>query len=134
MVPNAILFQQVIYNYNFQTKYILDEVPVLITYESQVADAERILIDAARLVTADILAELDQKPFVRAELADSGIRLRLRYQTLAMERQRVSSEIIKRIISEFNANPRVEFAYPHTEVLYRPKAAASPTSSQTPSL
>ena len=132
MVPNAILFQQVIYNYNFETKYILDEVPVLITYESKVSDAEQILVQAAQQVTADILEKLDRKPFVRAELADSGIRLRLRYQAQAMERQRVSSEIVKQIISEFNANPRVEFAYPHTEVLYRPKPPASAKLGQTP--
>ena len=132
MIPNAILFQQVIYNYNFETKYVLDEVPVLITYESEVADAERILVQAAQQVTTDILSKLEQKPFVRAELADSGIRLRLRYQTLAMERQRISSEIVKRIIDEFNANPSVEFAYPHTEVLYRPKPPASAITPQIP--
>ncbi|HUT56263.1 MAG TPA: mechanosensitive ion channel family protein [Phycisphaerae bacterium] len=121
MIPNATLFQQIIFNYSFETKFILDEVPVLITYESGYDEAERILIAAAREVTADIVAETGQEPFVRAELADSGIRMRLRYQTLGTERQRISGEIVKRIIQEFNKTDAVEFAYPHTEVLHRPK-------------
>jgi len=121
MIPNATLFQQVIYNYSFETKYLLDEVPVLITYESEFDEAERILIAAAHEVTRDIIQETGQEPFIRSELADSGIRMRLRYQTLATERQRISSDIVTRLIREFNKNDRVEFCYPHTEVLYRPK-------------
>ena len=123
MVPNAILFQQVIYNYTFETKYLLDEIPVLITYESNVDAAERIGIDAAREATASIIADVHQEPFVRKELAESGIRLRLRYQTLAMERQRISNDIITHIIRGFNATDEVGFAYPHTEIVYRPKDA-----------
>ena len=121
MVPNATLFQQLIYNYSFETNFLLDEVPVLITYESDCDEAERILLASAGEIAADTIAESGQEPYVRAELADSGIRLRLRYQTLAMERQRISSEIVRRIIEKFNATDKVEFAYPHTEVLYRPK-------------
>jgi len=123
MIPNATLFQQVIYNYSFETRYILDEVPVLITYESDVDRAEQILIDAARQVTREIAAETGQEPFVRRELADSGIRLRLRYQALAMERQRISSDIVGVVIREFNRNEQVEFCYPHLELLHRPKPA-----------
>lgn len=121
MIPNATLFQQIIYNFNFETNRLLDEVPVLITYESDYDQAERILLESAKEIAKDTIRESGQEPYVRAELADSGIRLRLRYQTLAMERQRISSEIVYQIIKKFNQTDKVEFAYPHTEVLYRPK-------------
>jgi small-conductance mechanosensitive channel len=121
LIPNATLFQQIIYNYAFETKYILDEVPVLITYESDVEAAERICVAAAEQVTADVVADSGTAPFIRRELADSGIRLRLRYNTLATSRQQVSSEIVRLIIGGFGENPDVEFCYPHTEILYRPK-------------
>ena len=121
LIPNAILFQQVIYNYAFETKYILDEVPVLITYESDCAAAEQICLDAAREVTGEIIRDSGKEPFVRRELADSGIRVRVRYSALAVERQRISSDIVGAIIDRFNATDKVEFAYPHTEVLHRPK-------------
>ncbi len=121
LIPNAILFQQIIHNYTFESKYILDEVPVMITYESDFDEAERILLQAAREVTRDIINDIGQKPFIRSELADNGIRIRLRYQTLATDRQRISSEIVRIIIREFSQNERVEFCYPHMELLYRPK-------------
>ena len=57
--------------------------------------------------------------------------MRLRYQTLAMERQRISSEIVRRIIRSFNESDKVEFAYPHTEILYRPKGL-SPQDPASP--
>jgi small-conductance mechanosensitive channel len=121
LIPNATLFQQIIYNYSFETKYLLDEVPVLVTFESDYDEAEKILLAAAGEVTADIVKETGQQPFIRSELADSGIRMRVRYQTMATERQRISSEIVEVLIREFNKTDRVEFCYPHQEILYRPK-------------
>ena len=120
MVPNATLFQQVIYNYSFETKYLLDEVPVLITYESDYDEATRILVAAAAEVTKEIIAETNTPPFCRAELGDSGIRLRLRYQTHSTERQRISSDIVARVIRAFNQTPRVAFAYPHMQIHHKP--------------
>ena len=125
LIPNATLFQQIIYNYAFETKYLLDEVPVMITYESDVAAATRILLDAARQVTADIVAETGNEPFTRLELADWGIRIRLRYHTVATDRQRISSDIVALILDGFENDSKVEFCYPHTEILYRPKLSPS---------
>jgi small-conductance mechanosensitive channel len=122
LIPNATLFQQVIYNYAFETNNILDEVVVNITFESDLDEAEMICLDAARSVTEDIIKDTGQEPFIRAELMDWGLRIRLRYQTLATERQRVSSEIVQIILREFADNEKVEFCYPHSEVLHRPKA------------
>ena len=121
LIPNATLFQQIIYNYNFESRYLLDEVPILITYDSDFHEAARIAIQAAREVTGEIIRDTGQDPFIRAELADSGVRIRLRYQALSMERQRISSDIVCVLIREFNKNPYVEFCYPHTEILYRQK-------------
>ena len=129
LIPNATLFQQVIYNYTMETRFILDEVPVLITYESDFTRAGEILLAAARAVTADIIAETSVEPFLRSELGESGVRIRLRYQALAMERQRITSEIVAILIREFNKDPSVEFCYPHTEVIHRPKPPAPAPSA-----
>lgn len=131
LIPNATLFQQVIYNYAFETNYILDEVIVNITFESDLDEAENLCLAAARCVTADVIQETGQEPFIRAELMDWGLRVRVRYQTLATERQRISSEIVQIIFREFAQNEQVEFCYPHSEVLHRPKAGG-PGGSQTP--
>ncbi len=121
LIPNAILFQQVIYNYAFETSNILDEVLVNITFESDLDEAERICCDAARRVTGQIIGTTGQEPFIRAEFMDWGLRLRLRYLTLATERQRITSEISRIVFNEVRDNPKVEFSYPHSEVIYRPK-------------
>lgn len=122
LIPNATLFQQVIYNYAYESSYILDEVVLNVTFESDLDEAEKICLEAAREVTPEIIRKTKQDPFIRAELTDWGLRLRLRYQTLATERQRISSEITQIIFREFARNEKVEFCYPHSEVLHRPKS------------
>jgi len=123
LIPNAILFQQIIHNYTLATRFLLDEVTINITFDSSMKEAEKILIKAAKKVTKKIIAEIEQQPFVRAEIVDSGIRLRLRYKSLATARQYTSSEMTKVIIDSFNKNPNVRFAYPHSEVIYQMKGA-----------
>ncbi|MAF79704.1 hypothetical protein CL629_01345 [bacterium] len=118
-IPNATLFKEIIYNYSFESRYLLDEVNVLVTYESDSKEAEKILISAASKVTKEIIEATEDEPFVRMELADSGVKMKLRYKAFATERQRISSEIVQYILKEFSNNKKVEFAYPHTEVVYR---------------
>ena len=122
LIPNAILFQQVIHNYTLDSKYILDEVGIVVTFDSDLNEAERVLLEVAHELTADIIKETGEEPFVRAVLIDWGVKMHLRYQTLATERQRASSDIAKRAVQKFNENKLVEFSYPHTEILYSPKA------------
>ncbi len=127
LIPNATLFQQIIYNYTLDggpetaevaSSYILDEVPVRLTFGSDYDEAERILIAAATQVTGDIIKDSKQEPFVRAELFESGILMRLRYQTLAKERQRITSEIVRVLIREFRRNDKVNFCYPHMDIYH----------------
>ena len=127
LIPNAILFQQVIYNYAFETNYILDEVVLNLTFESDLDEAERICLEAARQVIGEIIEDTGQQPFIRAELMDWGLRIRLRYQTLATDRQKISSEIAQIVFREFARNEKVEFSYPHSEVLHRPKSGGPGT-------
>lgn len=121
LIPNAILFQQIIYNYAFETSHILDEVVMNITFESDPDAAEEICCDAARTVTKAIVEETGREPFIRAEIMDWGLRLRLRYLTEATDRQRITSEISRIIFNKVRQDPRVEFCYPHSEVIYRHK-------------
>ena len=126
LIPNATMFGQVIYNYTLETKYILDEVPVRITYDSDWGTAEKILIDAARQVTGEIIQETGEEPFIRSEFFDAGVLIRLRYQCAATERQRISSDMVKIIFHEFANTDRVRFCYPHSEVICRWKEGFPP--------
>lgn len=121
LIPTAVLFDQVIMNYTMreeeveESKYILDEIVVRISYDSKWDTAEKILIDSAREVTKDIIAETRQGPFVRAEFIDWGIYMRLRYYTKPVIRQEISTNITKIIFHEVAKSKEVRFAYPHSE-------------------
>lgn len=118
LIPNAILFSQTITNYTFDVEYILSEVPVRITFQSDWDEAEKILVDAAKQVTADTIEITGEEPFIRAELFDAGVLMRLRYKTTPEDYAENVSDIVKIIHKAFGENDNVEFCYPHSEVLY----------------
>ena len=120
LIPNATLFAQIITNYTLAEKYMLDEVVVRLTFESDLELAKEICLQAAREVTKDIIAEIKAEPFFRMEFFDAGVFIRLRYQTVGAERQKTSSQIVEKILTAFKANyPKVKFAYPHSVIRHR---------------
>ena len=120
LIPNAVLFDQMVTNYavSQESKYILDEVPVRVSYDSDFSVAERTLVTCATEVTGEIIAETGKEPFIRAEFFDSGVLMRLRYQSIAVERQRISSAIVGKIVDAFGKSDQVGFAYPRASVEY----------------
>ena len=114
LVPNAMLFGQVIINYTVvQTAaYMLDEAVVRITYDSDWRVAEQILLAAAQETTADIIQATGENPYIRADLYDYGVYLRLRYKCRVQDRAMTSYLINKRIFAEFQQNPKVDMAIP----------------------
>lgn len=127
LIPNAVLFDQMVINYavSQETKYILDEVPVRVSYDSDYKLTEQTLITCARKVTGDIIAEIKKTPEVRAEFFDSGILMRLRYQSIAVERQKISTAIVAKIVEAFAKSDQLGFAYPHSAVEYKAVEHAS---------
>jgi len=126
MIPNAMLFSQVAINYTVRTRsaYFLDEVVVRLTYDSDWDTAENILLNAARSVTSEIIAATGQEPYVRSDIWDYGILMRLRYMTKAKDRPRITHEIVKTIFKDIQRNPRVDMAIPFV-YSYRKGSAAT---------
>ncbi len=115
LIPNAMLFSNVVINYTAQqhAAYILDEVVVRITYDTDWDAAEQILLEAAREVTADIIPATGVEPYVRADMYDYGIYMRLRFMTRATDRPHISYDIIKRVFQGFQHSAAVDFAIPY---------------------
>lgn len=142
LIPNSLLFSLLIINYTpkeqkklieqFHEKfkksigesspaYILDEFVLRITFDSDWEEAERILLNAAREVTADIIKATGQEPYIRADVTDwYGVFMRLRFMTLATERPRIMHELTKRIIKEIQRNDKVDIAIPYVYSLKKP--------------
>lgn len=115
LVPNAMLFSQVVINYTVRQKaaYMLDEVVVRITYDSDMKKAESILLDAAQKITGDIILATGIQPYIRSDLYDYGVYLRLRFQTHVQDRARIAYEINKEIIESIQHAPSVDLAIPY---------------------
>jgi len=128
LIPNAMLFGNLIINYTprvdekaplprldkqRESAYSLDEVVTRLTYDSDWNEAEKILLEAARDVTATIVKATGQDPYIRSDMYDYGVWLRLRYMTLATDRPRIKYEIEKRIYEAFQKSSKVDFAIPY---------------------
>lgn len=115
LIPNAMLFSNVVINYTARqdAAFILDEVVIRITYDTNWDVAEGILLSAAREVTGDIIEQTGQQPYVRADMYDYGIYMRLRFTTRATDRPRITYQIIKLIFQGFQRNAQVDFAIPY---------------------
>ena len=123
------MFSQTITNYTLDVEYILSEVPVRITFESDWDEAEKILLYAAEQITADAIKKTGEAPFVRAELFDAGVLMRLRYKTRPADYAQNINDIVKVIHAEFRKSDKVEFCYPHSEVVYSLKKQPSPIAT-----
>lgn len=126
LIPNAILFNQTITNYTLDEEYILSEVPVRVTFQSDWEEAEKILVDAAIQVTANTVQVLGVKPFIRVQLFEAGLLMRLRYNTTPEGYEQDAHNIVKIVHKKFNESKKVEFCYPHSEVLYSLKNPPPP--------
>ena len=135
LIPNAMLFSTLVINYTpknqeklielFQKKfraqkvpsesaYMLDEFVLRLTFDSDWDEAERILLNAAKEVTADIIKGTGQEPYIRADMSDwYGVYMRLRFMTLATERPRIMYELTKRIYREIQSSDKVDVAIPY---------------------
>ena len=140
LVPMQWLFNYIINNYSMKLpsdmegqKYLLDEVMVRITYDSDWDEAERILKEVAREVTADAVTETGEEPYIRAEFFASGVFMRIRYRVAPTDRQRVWSEIVRKVAERLTKNDRVSYCFNKSNVFVSQRFGDSPVPPQHPS-
>jgi small-conductance mechanosensitive channel len=115
LVPNAMLFSQVVINYTVtqEAAYMLDEVVIRITYDSNWETAERVLLQAARDVTGDIIEATKVDPYIRCDWYDYGVYMRLRYQCQVQDRANTAYKIQKLIFQQMQHASDVDLAIPY---------------------
>ncbi len=148
LIPNAMLFSNLVINYTprkenngitfeeepilkeaRESAYILDEVVARITFDSNWDLAEKILLDSAKEVTHYIIKVTGLQPYIRSDMYDYGVYMRLRYMTSATGRPRIKYEIEKRIFKEFSMNEQVDFAIPYVYSSRKGKEEAKMTAT-----
>jgi small-conductance mechanosensitive channel len=123
MLPTQWLFSYTINNYSMELpsdsagkKYLLDEIIVRITYESDWGEAEKILMEVANELAAEAIKETGEKPYIRAEFFPSGVNMRIRYMVAPTDRQRTWSEIAKQVTARLERNEKVSYAFNKSNV------------------
>lgn len=125
MIPTSIIFDQEVINYTEKDDFILDEVTTLITYESNIKNAEQIVVKSTKKILLpyklDNPKKLGKDPHVRLKFKESGIDITVRFMSLARKRNQITTNITREIFNQIINAEDVEIAYPHTEVVFRNK-------------
>ncbi len=127
-IPNGVVFSKPQINYSRGFQYIWNEIPVLITFESNWKQAKKSLLKIVN-VHAEHLTKAAEKrvkeaskkymitythltPIVYTSVRDSGVLLTLRYLCDPKKRRSSEHEIWEEILAEFEKHKDIEFAYP----------------------
>tara|TARA_B100000131_G_C18104363_1_gene607177 strand:+ start:244 stop:1089 length:846 start_codon:yes stop_codon:yes gene_type:complete len=129
-IPNGKVFIDILANYSKGFKYIWNEVPVLLTFESDWRKAKKMLEKISKKHTANIskvaaknykevsklymVYQPDFNPQIYTKVEDSGILLTIRYLCNPRKRRITSQFIWEDILNDFENEMNIDFAYPTT--------------------
>ncbi len=127
-IPNSFVFKTQNYNYSRGFEFIWNEIPILLTFESDWKVGRDIMISHARKYAEGLEDNVRRKidamrnrymifygkltPIVYVNIKDSGVELTLRYLTEAKKRRYTQDMLCQAILDEFDKHPNVNFAYP----------------------
>jgi len=140
-VPNGKVFNEVLANYGQGFQYIWNEIPVLLTFESDWRKAKELLLELASQHGAAISNAAQQKlreaakkymifyktltPTVYTSVRDCGVLLSIRYLCDPRKRRGSEQEIWEAILEAFARHDNIDFAYP-TQRIYRNEREGKP--------
>ena len=156
-VPNGKVFTDTTANYTKGFQHIWNEIPVLVTFESNWEKAKAILTEIANRCAENLSTTAQQRlrkaaqkymifyskltPVVYTSVMDCGVLLTIRYLTAPRQRRGSSEAIWEEILREFARCDDIDFAYP-TQRFYQnpiegkpgrqPEVEAEPRPSATP--
>jgi small-conductance mechanosensitive channel len=119
MVPNYLLFEQNIINYTMVDDFVLGEVAVDITYESNLEKAKKIVLEAGKKFSQEFLEK--KEPYIRVSMESSSIKLKYRFFAPAKKVNELISGINEEILRRVKKEKKVDIAYPHTAFVMKKK-------------
>lgn len=132
-IPNGRVFTEPQANFTAGFPYLWNELPLVVTFESDWRKAKAALQEIAEGLGGEVAAEAERSlretskrflvhykkftPAVYTSLAENGVLLTVRYLTRPRERRGTAQALWERIFDAFKEMPDVAFAYP-TQRLY----------------
>jgi small-conductance mechanosensitive channel len=127
-IPNSFVFKTQNFNYSRGFEFIWNEIPILVTFESDWQKGRAIILAHAQKLAEGMEEEVRRKidvmrnrymiyygkltPIVYVNIKDSGVELTLRYLTEAKRRRFTQDKLCQAILEDFGKEPDVNFAYP----------------------
>lgn len=129
-IPNGKVFGEALANYSKGFEFIWNEIPVMVTFESDWEGAHEILDTIANKHSVHLSEKAEQNlrkvaqkmmifynkltPIVYTSVADSGVVLTIRYLCGIRAKRGTAEAIWKDILREFAKHDNIDFAYPTT--------------------
>jgi len=129
-IPNGRVFTETLANYSKGFQYIWEEIPVLVTFESDWEKAKRILSEIATAHTEHLSGPAQENvrkasrqfmifyekltPIVYTSVPDCGVLLTLRFLCEPRRRRGTVESVWEAILRAFADCPDIDFAYPTT--------------------
>ena len=129
-VPNGLVFNEALANYGKGFEYIWNEIPVIITFESDHKHAKKILTDISDKHGGQLSESAEKKvksaakkymifyqkltPIVYTSVKDNGVLLTIRYLCEPRQRRTTENNIWEDILDSFGKEKDIELAYPTT--------------------
>jgi len=140
-IPNGSIFNDVLANYGQGFHYIWNEIPVLVTFESDWKKAKQLLFKISEMHGGSISEAAQQKvrdaskkfmifynkltPTVYTSVKDCGVMLTIRYLCDPRTRRGTEQDMWEAILEAFAEHDDIDFAYP-TQRFYNNASEGKP--------
>jgi small-conductance mechanosensitive channel len=127
-IPNGKVFTEMLANYSKGFRYIWNEIPVLVTFESDWRKAKALLFEIGNRHAEHLTQEAERKvreasarmmifyrtltPTVYTSVKDCGVLLTIRYLCGPRERRSTEQAIWEDVLNAFAECDDIDFAYP----------------------
>ncbi len=117
IIPNSILFEKSITNYSSTSDYILGQVVVTVSYESNINKTNAIVLDAAKKYSEEYGRIVEKDLHTRLYFSNNGMEVHVRYYVPFDKAQEVATNITKEIYDQIRLADDIEISYTHTKVI-----------------
>jgi small-conductance mechanosensitive channel len=127
-IPNGLVFKEALINFTAGFEYIWEEIPVLVTFESNWKKAKDILNEIVNRHAEKFSSEAEKQirraaqkfmiyyskltPIVYTNVKDSGVLLTIRVLSNVRKRRSLQEVIWENILEEFAKHDDIDLAYP----------------------
>lgn len=147
-IPNGKVFTEPIINYTRGFPYIWNEIPVVVTFESDWRAAKQILSEIANENVEHLSADAERgvrqaaqefmifyskfTPVVYTDVVDHGVRLTIRYLEEPRRCRGSEEKLWEAILAAFEQRDDIDFAYPTRRVYYNPREGKEGARAEEP--